>query len=191
MPCSSGIEKLLFLKWFENDKSDTDDKHSQSHYCGNALFFVSAWDGLFYRSIINLSLGVFVFWAAEVKPDWNMVSEVYNMDCVQFMKHYPDKFFDLAVVDPPYGIDAASDVRGNTQYGKAAAKSKSYGKKDWDKSAPDLEYFYDSTLRSNGHVLICYRSLKKFGPIGIWKLDPFFGYIAYSFEHPEFPEEYH
>jgi site-specific DNA-methyltransferase (adenine-specific) len=29
-------------------------------------------------------------------------SIVYNMDCVEGMKHYPDKYFDLAVVDPPY-----------------------------------------------------------------------------------------
>ena len=31
-------------------------------------------------------------------------SEVYLMDCIQGMKHYPDKWFDLAVVDPPYGL---------------------------------------------------------------------------------------
>ena len=29
----------------------------------------------------------------------------YNMDCMAAMKEFPDKFFDLAVVDPPYGID--------------------------------------------------------------------------------------
>lgn len=28
----------------------------------------------------------------------------YNMDCVQGMKEFPDKFFNLAIVDPPYGI---------------------------------------------------------------------------------------
>ena len=32
------------------------------------------------------------------------LSEVYLMDCIAGMKHYPDNFFDLAVVDPPYGI---------------------------------------------------------------------------------------
>ncbi|MBK7438993.1 MAG: hypothetical protein IPI77_20185 [Saprospiraceae bacterium] len=31
-------------------------------------------------------------------------SEVFNEDCIQVMKRYPDKFFDLAVVDPPYGL---------------------------------------------------------------------------------------
>ena len=28
----------------------------------------------------------------------------YNMDCLQGMKEFPDKYFDLAIVDPPYGI---------------------------------------------------------------------------------------
>lgn len=28
----------------------------------------------------------------------------YNMDCMQGMKEFPDKYFDLAIVDPPYGI---------------------------------------------------------------------------------------
>lgn len=39
------------------------------------------------------------------------ISEVYNMDCMEYMKSIPDKFFDLAVVDPPYG-GANSQVGG-------------------------------------------------------------------------------
>lgn len=35
-----------------------------------------------------------------------MVSEVHNMDCMEYMRSIPDKFFELAVVDPPYGINA-------------------------------------------------------------------------------------
>lgn len=31
------------------------------------------------------------------------ISEVYNMDCMEYMKGIPDKFFDLAIVDPQYG----------------------------------------------------------------------------------------
>ena len=27
----------------------------------------------------------------------------YNMDCMKGMKEFPDKYFDLAIVDPPYG----------------------------------------------------------------------------------------
>ena len=36
------------------------------------------------------------------------ISEVYNMDCMEYMKSVPDKFFELAVVDPPYGLDKKS-----------------------------------------------------------------------------------
>lgn len=38
-------------------------------------------------------------------------SEVYNMDCMEYMKTIPDKFFDLVIADPPYGIE----TRGNAQ----------------------------------------------------------------------------
>lgn len=30
----------------------------------------------------------------------------YNMDCMDGMKEFPDKYFDLAIVDPPYGSGA-------------------------------------------------------------------------------------
>ena len=31
------------------------------------------------------------------------LNKLYNIDCMEGMKEFPDKFFDLAVVDPPYG----------------------------------------------------------------------------------------
>lgn len=40
------------------------------------------------------------------------ISEVYNMDCMEYMKDIPDKFFDLAIVDPPYGINAPNMTMG-------------------------------------------------------------------------------
>jgi len=57
-------------------------------------------------------------------------SEVYMMDCIQGMKEYPDKYFDLAIVDPPYGLDIANNSFRQKQ-----------GKKNWDISIPDIEYF--------------------------------------------------
>ena len=33
-----------------------------------------------------------------------MISEVYNVDCLEYMRTVPDNFFSLAIVDPPYGI---------------------------------------------------------------------------------------
>ena len=43
----------------------------------------------------------------------------HNMDCMEGMKEFPDKFFDLAIVDPPYGIGA--DLFKN---GSGASKDK-------------------------------------------------------------------
>ena len=37
---------------------------------------------------------------------------LYNMDCMEAMKQFPDGFFDLAIVDPPYGIGVASHKGG-------------------------------------------------------------------------------
>lgn len=39
-------------------------------------------------------------------------SLTYNIDCMEYMKTLPDKAFDLAVVDPPYGINVGSTVGG-------------------------------------------------------------------------------
>ena len=64
-----------------------------------------------------------------------IISEVYNMDCVAGMRQYPDKYFDLAIVDPPYGIGAENHA-GNAENGW-----KQWDKKNWDSSIPNEEYF--------------------------------------------------
>lgn len=38
--------------------------------------------------------------------------EFYNRDCMEGMKEYPDKYFDLAIVDPPYGINIGRQGMG-------------------------------------------------------------------------------
>ena len=63
--------------------------------------------------------------------------EFKNIDCMEGMKQYPDKYFDLAIVDPPYGIGMDGGNIGGNNLGKA----KDYTKKQWDDKAPDKEYF--------------------------------------------------
>lgn len=73
-----------------------------------------------------------------------MGSTVYLMDCIALMKEYPDKYFDLAVVDPPYGINA--DIKNSTnkkQSKKSASNSKNYGDQKWDADVPTKEYFIE------------------------------------------------
>ena len=56
--------------------------------------------------------------------------ELHNVDCLPFMKQCEDKQFDLAIVDPPYGIGISSNpVR------------QQHEKKSWDNAIPSKEYF--------------------------------------------------
>ena len=67
-----------------------------------------------------------------------MNSIVYNMDCIEGMKQYPDKYFDLALVDPPYGLgNRLSDGGGKLKNTPMAAL---YRGKDWD-VLPKKEYW--------------------------------------------------
>ena len=60
----------------------------------------------------------------------------YNMDCMEGMKQFPDKFFDLAIVDPHYGINI------NSNMGRRKGDKKSnYPKAYWDNEIPNDEYF--------------------------------------------------
>lgn len=79
-----------------------------------------------------------------------MISEVINMDCMEGMRQFPDKFFDLAIVDPPYGIGA--DVAQN----KAGEKwgFKKYKDTNWDEIRPTKEYF-DELFRVSKNQIVC------------------------------------
>lgn len=66
-------------------------------------------------------------------------STVYNMDCVAGMKEYPDKYFDLAIVDPPYGINRSGQTETFTKNPKH--KRKHFENKGWDLSIPEMQYF--------------------------------------------------
>ena len=77
------------------------------------------------------------------------LSTVYLMDCIEGMKQFPDKIFDLAVVDPPYGIDWMEQVK-NPNKGK---NWKQYENKDWDKSIPSAEYFAELMRVSKNQIV--------------------------------------
>ncbi|MBR5118881.1 MAG: site-specific DNA-methyltransferase [Muribaculaceae bacterium] len=64
-----------------------------------------------------------------------------NGDCLEFMQGEPDLSYDLAIVDPPYGIDAGSYKRGGTKEGNQLATCKEYHTGDWDKLPPPTRLF--------------------------------------------------
>lgn len=79
-----------------------------------------------------------------------MVSEVFNMDCMAYMTTIPDKFFDLAIADPPYGIK--EDGLKNHSRSKLA-KAQEYTPKEWDKEAMPKEFF-DELIRVSKNQII-------------------------------------
>ena len=59
-------------------------------------------------------------------------------DCLEAMREMPDNAFELAIVDPPYGIDINNQSQGK---GGGVAKKIDYAIKNWDKHAPYIDYF--------------------------------------------------
>jgi site-specific DNA-methyltransferase (adenine-specific) len=80
-----------------------------------------------------------------------MISEVFNEHCEVGMAKFPDRFFDLAIVDPPYGIDFASEKeRKPTKTRSAQFKFKC---KEWDKAIPDKSYFTELFRVSKNQII--------------------------------------
>lgn len=81
------------------------------------------------------------------------ISEVYNEDNMTGMKRFHDKFFDLAIIDPPYGIseDGAKNHSRNKAFGSKSVasnntkrrviQSKKYTSKEWDRELCPIEFF--------------------------------------------------
>jgi site-specific DNA-methyltransferase (adenine-specific) len=72
---------------------------------------------------------------------------ILHGDCMELMKDKPDNYWDLAIVDPEYGIDAGNMVMGS-------GKNKKYIKKNWDKTSPPQSYF-NELCRVSKNQMIC------------------------------------
>ena len=79
-----------------------------------------------------------------------MISEVFNIDCMIGMAKYPDKYFDLAIVDPPYGIGAGSV---NFINGTSKTEKLYYKVHDWDIIKPSQKYF-DEIIRISKNQIV-------------------------------------
>ena len=69
-----------------------------------------------------------------------------NEDNMLMMARYPDDYFELAILDPPYGIDAGKMTMGS---GKHIFKKG----KDWDSSVPDSNYFKELFRVSKNQII--------------------------------------
>lgn len=83
-----------------------------------------------------------------------MSVELLHIDCMAYMATLPDKAFDLAIVDPPYGIDAANTFAGEERKsGQGASYKTAFEAKDWDKGIPDKTYF-DELIRVSKNQIV-------------------------------------
>jgi site-specific DNA-methyltransferase (adenine-specific) len=64
--------------------------------------------------------------------------QITNEDNMQLMGRYPDNYFDLAIVDPPYGIDI-----NKAGWIKQKKQNKPHTDKNWDSEIPPIEYFIE------------------------------------------------
>ena len=76
--------------------------------------------------------------------------KIHNADCMEAMNQMSDNEFDLAIVDPPYGLNEW-EKKNNTR--SKLAKPKQYTPKSWDSSAPNFEYFKELKRVSKNHII--------------------------------------
>ena len=77
-----------------------------------------------------------------------MTSEVFNTDCFEYMRTLPDKAFQLAIADPPYGIG-----KDGKYWGGDLADAGEYTQKEWDSEAPDKEWFDELRRISRNQII--------------------------------------
>ena len=80
--------------------------------------------------------------------------EMLHTDCMDYMATLPDKAFELAIVDPPYGIGASEkNSTDKKQCKHSATQSKNYGDQKWDDNIPDNTYFDELKRVSKNQII--------------------------------------
>ena len=77
----------------------------------------------------------------------------YNMDCIEGMKHFPDKYFDLAIVDPPYGSKVGKGGYMNNSVSGGIARRKKYHLALWEQDRPSVDYFNELIRVSKNQII--------------------------------------
>lgn len=77
----------------------------------------------------------------------------YCMDCMQGMKEFPDKFFDIAIVDPPYGGVTQGGYMRNQMGGGKARNKNDYHLALWNQDKPPKEYFDELKRVSKNQII--------------------------------------
>lgn len=75
--------------------------------------------------------------------------ELLNYDCADLIRGIPDKYFDLAIVDPPYGMNIVKNGTLNISSNTKGI----YQPKTWDEKIPDAEYFNEVQRVSKNQII--------------------------------------
>lgn len=101
-----------------------------------------------------------------IEPEVSAVkSEVFLGDCMDFMRKAPDKAWDLAIVDPPYGI--GEDGGSNHSRGTHRAAATKFKVKKWDVT-PDPSYFTELVRVSKNQIVWGANHFGYFPPTPCW-----------------------
>ena len=108
---------------------------------------------------------------------------LHHGDCMEYLKDIPDNYYELAIVDPPYGIDVFA--RQKSAHKKSGEKAKytsksgawvNYKPKLWDDSAPSKDYFDEILRVSKNQIIFGANVLSGFLPINkkwiVWHKAP-------------------
>lgn len=79
------------------------------------------------------------------------LNKIYNMDCMAGMKQFPDNYFELAIVDPPYGIGEGNKTSHGSR--KGMQKFTNYTRKKWDNEKPNKRYFSELFRISKNQII--------------------------------------
>lgn len=77
----------------------------------------------------------------------------YNMDCMAGMKEFPDKYFDLAIVDPPYGEKVGKGGYMHNTISGGVAKRHTYHLALWKQDRPSIDYFKELIRVSKNQII--------------------------------------
>lgn len=82
-----------------------------------------------------------------------MTVELLHIDCMEYMATLPDKAFDLAIVDPPYGIGFGEYNRTNKDAKGNRFKANKYKNSGWDADIPSDSYFVELMRVSKNQIV--------------------------------------
>jgi site-specific DNA-methyltransferase (adenine-specific) len=113
------------------------------------------------------------------------------MDCMDLMREMPDKAFDLAIVDPPYGIGVMRKEGKAEKRGTQKASRRDYGVKEWDNEKPNYKWYSELFRVSKNQIIWGANHLGNMHPSPCWvvwdKLNGDNGYADCELAWTSFP----